>query len=250
MIYFALKWSAASIIFVISCIAGLASLRLASQYQRFLAIGSAAANGIFLGAAIFHLIPHAIHGLYSLGHFNAYAVSICLVIISLILLVFLDRSLRQDDHKSRFNAWLLTLTLSIHAFIAGLALGITENISLIIAILVAMVAHKGFEVFALVLNLYRTLQRLPIVIFILVAFALITPFGILLGCYSDYFLHADSATTVTACFNAFAAGTFIYIATAHDRRHRHAGGDSYVQYNHFLATLGTFSLMGLLAIWV
>ena len=59
------KWLTAALIALITLSAGYASLRFIQRYQHFLAIqiGDALADGIFLGAAAFHLFPQAINGL-------------------------------------------------------------------------------------------------------------------------------------------------------------------------------------------
>ncbi|WP_423062844.1 hypothetical protein [Candidiatus Paracoxiella cheracis] len=49
------KWLTAGILAVITLSAGLASLHFIRRNQQLLEIGDAFADGIFLGAAVFHL---------------------------------------------------------------------------------------------------------------------------------------------------------------------------------------------------
>ena len=252
MTYLSLKCTAAGIVLATSLIAGLASLRIATQYQRFLAVGDAFANGIFLGIAIFHLFPHAVHGLSNSSTWLSYGVVSGLMLMSFFILLLLDQLVNRNRfQRNQFsNAALLSMALAVHALIAGLAVGIAESVTLITALLIAIITHKAFEMFALSVSLMRYLRRISMVTLIVLLFALVTPAGILLGAYTDNFYSLATGNIITACFNAVAAGTFIYVGTAHSRQHQHPTGDSFVKYNHFLAMITGLALMGLLAIWL
>lgn len=251
------KWIAAGFIFAISLIAGFASLRFATKYQKQLQLGDAAANGIFVGAAIFHLFPSAIAQFHQLNitteFLSAYFYVLLIIGVSFLFLVGIDfifNKIRPVENKI-INAWLLTITLSIHAFIGGMALGISETVTIASVIFIAILVHKGFEMFAFVVILYRQLHTYRHVLLIFLIFTLITPLGIWLGIISDTYFQANIDNILTACFNAFAAGTFLYIGLI-DRHHQHyhPALDSYHQYSRVLAAIAGVVMMAILSIWI
>ncbi len=246
------KWLAAIIILLVSLVAGLGSLRLVNKYRSFLRIGDAAADGIFIGAAVFHLLPNAVHQFNTLDVSSSFIIAALLLIISFIIFILLHHVLHRFRGDSRsLHVWILTIILSIHAMIAGLTLGISETLTIISVIFVAIAAHKGFETFALMMSLHRNLIALSQVILILILFSLVTPIGIMLGSMSSHFLQTNTNILLTACFSAIAAGTFLYIGTIHTRhQHYPVSENSYQRYSQFLATVAGIVLMAIVAIWV
>jgi len=248
------KWIAAAVIFATSLTAGLISLHVINKRKRlFLLFGNAVANGVFLGAAFFHLLPDAVGGFKNLGISFVYPITLGLIICSFTLLVLIERSFRKHSPHmtSVLHAWLLTATLSVHAIIAGMALGIAASIDIVSVVFVAIIAHKGFETFALVMNLSRQLRRTISVVILLLLFSCITPLGIGIGSLGDYLLSPHTDSLLTAILSAFASGTFIYIGSAHvhvdEERERL---DSHQKYAHVLAMLAGAAVMAVLAIWV
>jgi len=218
------KGLAATIILFISLSTGFASIGFANRYQRQLEIGDAIANGIFIGAAVFHLLPNAISLFRYMGFHFVYTKSIALLVFSFITLWLIEQILlrRKERIRRQTDVWLLTITLSIHALIAGAALGISETFSIVSIIFIAIIAHKGFETFAFAVNLHRQLKKGLQISLMLIGFSLITPIGIGLGLIGDVFLHTRLDNILTGCFNAFAAGSFLYIGTLHSHHlHEH-----------------------------
>ena len=247
------KWLAAIIILSISLLTGLASIVFASRYQKQLEIGDAVANGIFIGAALFHLFPSAIDDFRHIGLYFVYTETIALIVFSFIILWLIEQVLlRKKETLSRqSNIWLLTITLSIHALIAGFALGLSETLSIVSVLFVAIIAHKGFETFAFVINLYRQLEKKTQVGLMLIIFSCITPIGIIFGIISDALLYTSIDNLLTACFSAFAAGTFLYIGTVHSHHLHHTHEkDSYHQYIKVVATLIGIVAMMIVGIWI
>lgn len=247
------KWLAAFIILALSLTTGIASLRFAVKFQRQLQIGDAAANGIFIGAAIFHLFPAAIEGFHNVNVSPAYLITLFLIILIIAILFIIDHiTYKLSQHKNvLISVWLLTLTLSVHALIAGISLGISETFAIVSIIFFAILAHKGFEMFAFVINLHRRLQNYYQVMLLFFLFSFITPLGIWIGTLSDNIFRENTDNLLTACFNAIAAGTFLYIGII-DRHHTHYRPvlDSYQQYTRVLATLIGILVMSIVAIWV
>ncbi len=247
------KWLAAILILSVSLLTGFASIAFAARYKKQLEIGDAVANGIFIGAALFHLFPSAVDGFRQLGLYFVYTETIALIIFSFIILWLIEQALlKQKENLSRqTNVWLLTITLSIHALIAGFALGLSTTISIVSILFVAIIAHKGFETFAFVINLYRQLGKKTQVGLVLILFSCITPIGILFGILCDTLLYTPIDNLLTSCFSAFAAGTFLYIGTVHSHHlhHTHAK-DSYHQYVKVVATIIGVVAMMVVGIWI
>lgn len=247
------KWTATLTILVISIVAGFASLRFITKYHRLLLVGDAAANGIFIGASLFHLIPEARNAFANLGMKHAFSTSLALAVSSFLLLLAIDRIAYQfQRHNEKvLGAWLITITLTIHALTTGIALGISESAALISIIFIAVIAHKGFEIFAFVVQLHRRLEKHLRVLTIFLLFSLVTPIGILLGIWSDSVTKISTGNLLTAYFNAFAAGTFFYIGTAH-RHHKqyHHETDSHHRYNEVVALIFGVIGMGIVGIFI
>jgi len=250
MTLFELKWLAAVIIFTITLLSGLLSISLSHRFRKQLEIGDAIANGIFIGAALFHLLPGAIKNFQHIGSHFAYTHTFLLLIISYLIFwliekVFLhkEKTLKQSAHVT-----VMVITLSIHAAIAGITLGSSKLLPLVSILFIAIVAHKGFETFAFVINIYRRIGRNWILISLLFLFSLITPLGIFVGMLSTTILPASLNNLPTAYFSAIAAGTFLYIGTAHSYHLKNQ--DSYQQYTRLIATLIGILLMAIVGIWV
>ncbi len=251
MTLFELKWLAAVIIFTMTLLSGLLSISLSYRFRKQLEIGDAIANGIFIGAALFHLLPKAVESFQRIGSHFSYTHTFLLLIISYLIFwliekVFLhhkEKTLKQSAHVT-----VMVITLSIHAAIAGITLGSSELFSLVSILFIAIVAHKGFETFAFVINIYRRIGRNWILIILLFIFSLITPLGIFVGMLSNTILPSSLNNLPTAYFSAIAAGTFLYIGTAHSYHLKNQ--DSYQQYIRFIATLTGILLMAIVGIWV
>lgn len=250
------KWLTATIVAITTLLAGFASLHFIRRYQRILEVGDALADGIFLGAAIFHLFPNALRSL--IPHFGvlmAYVAALVLVGCGFLLLYFLECFLiqREKDTASSIHAsaWMLASMLAVHAFIAGAALGISNNVADVSIILIAILAHKGFESFALAVGLHRSWRDSFKTKIILFCFAFVTPLGIVLASLVESFFYAQTADLITSFFSSFAAGTFLYIGTLHvGHDHFHAQMDARSRYSKVLATIFGIVIMGVIAIWV
>lgn len=247
-----LKWLAALIILITSLSAGQVSLQIANRYKRLLSLCEAAANGIFIGAALFHLFPEAAFAFSSCKHCYPYLHTLVISLGAFIALVYLERWTTSNHNRFRqlSTAWSMLLLLSIHAFIAGLALGISNSVTVVSTVFLAIMAHKAFEIFALVMNLHRRVNARYSTQLLFVIFSFVTPLGILLGCSGDTLFTLTADSTATAYFNAIAAGTFFYIATIHAQHQHHPLNDSHHKYTQALAMIVGTVAMGVLAIWI
>lgn len=245
------KWIAAFIVFSITLLAGLLSAGFARRFQKQLEIGDAIANGIFIGAAIFHLLPDAITGFEALSISVVYLRTALLLVSSYCIFWLIEKILvrKQAVSRHQVHVGILVVILSIHAFIAGLTLGISDTFSLVSILFAAIIAHKGFETFAFIINIYRRVKNRFHLFLLLLIFSVITPAGIILGLLSNFLLESHVDDLLTACFSAIAAGTFLYIGTTHSH-HVHQHEDSHHQYSRIIATIVGVVLMAILGIWI
>ena len=262
MSLFVYKWLIATIIALVTLCAGTASLFFIDRYQGLLAMGDAFADGIFLGAAIFHLFPDAVQSFPAKMSLSPYFLAMFMVIIGFFLLFFLERTIIDrekdsyilaDEYICKASPWMLVGILSVHAFIAGVALGLSNTIRTASIILIAIVTHKGFESFALMARLYRK-PRLDIrkleryVRSILWAFTFVTPFGIIFAAFVKSFLHTQVADIAMRLFSAFVAGSFLYIGTLHGRHNHFHPPHNLTETNYYKKT--AFTLTGVLAMGI
>lgn len=247
-----LKWLILAIIFTVSVASGFTTLHIANRYRKLIAMGEALANGIFVGAAIFHLIPDAKSVFAKCHNCSPLLITLGLALASFVILMLLEQlvthKISNYRHISKIGP--LLLTLSIHAFITGLALGISASYVVVISLLIAILAHKAFEMFALVINLHRQLEHKHQVRLLFFIFSFITPLGILFGASGDTLLPLAANSMLIAYFNAICAGTFLYIATVHAQNRHHPHSDGYQKYEQILATIVGIIAMGILAVWI
>ncbi len=183
-----------------------------STKTRFLA--EALASGIFIGAALFHILPDAQKG-FSQLQVN-YGVAILLCVIGFIMLVLIERTsitLNNTTHHSKITGMLLAITLSIHSLIEGAALGINMTISGAFVIFIAIIVHKSLACFALIMSLRRANFSKKRVMGMLLLFSLMTPAGIFLASFIGNALEHDASIMAEAVLNAITAGSFVYIGT-------------------------------------
>ena len=248
------KCIAALSIFCISLIAGWLPIRARTKENaevdfRF---GEAVTSGVFLGAALFHMLPDAQAGLQeSLGNFD-YPAALLICALGFISLLFFEKVLfskKPFKQLSQMNLvpYTLTLVLSIHALIAGAAVGINTTLGATLIIFIAVMAHKGFESFALVIALNRSTLTTKQIILIFIAFCCVTPLGIFLGSYLTTLLYTQTGILSEAIFNAIAAGTFLYIATLHNMQFTKKQS---INISEFIGLLFGVSAMAIVALWL
>ena len=207
-----LKFTIAFMLFVVACTAGMLATRLTKIEPDFFAHANSFARGIFLGAGFIHLLPDAVS---SLSRPTNYPILYALCAFTIIILLFIEQgAARYLKHQNKHTTWLpylLMILLSFHSLIAGAALGLENNYAHLLILFVAIIAHKGAAAFALGLNMnahhvsLKNRQRLMLL------FACMTPFGLLIG--QELIQHTTHHTILIPFFDAITAGTFIYIAT-------------------------------------
>eukprot|EP01064_Diplonema_japonicum_P039469 TRINITY_DN9903_c1_g1_i1.p1 TRINITY_DN9903_c1_g1~~TRINITY_DN9903_c1_g1_i1.p1 ORF type:complete len:307 (+),score=33.43 TRINITY_DN9903_c1_g1_i1:85-1005(+) len=107
----------------------------------------------------------------------------------------------------------LTAVLSVHSVVSGMALGIQTEWGKALLVFLAIISHKWVEAFSLGTNIVKSTGADTVVLRrLLTAFAISSPFGILIGWFLEASLKGPTASTVTAYLDAAASGTFLYIA--------------------------------------
>jgi zinc transporter 1/2/3 len=141
----------------------------------------------------------------------------------------------------------LTLILSLHSIIAGIVLGLEEAAAAALAILIAMLAHKFFEAFALGISMKEAGFSSQYLTRLVIFYSLMTPIGIVLGRSFGSALEGDTSLWVQAIFTSLAAVTFFYVAVVEIIDEAFEKGGQYRQQFAFMS-LG-FALMAVLGIW-
>lgn len=218
-------------------------------HHRALELGDAFSSGIFLGAALFHMLPDATQGFFDvLGNIH-YPLAELFCAFGFLLLLFLERlPEKEDKHKALRLPYFIAIIIIIHSLIEGLALGVNNTIATATIIFLAIIAHKCSESFALAITLNRMQLSFKHVLALIIVFCLTTPLGIAAGTTLNLFLQLKTGMLLTAGFNAFAAGTFLYMSTLHHINHHHKLQDG-EGLSEFFALLIGLCVMAGLAIW-
>ena len=198
------------------------AVRAYPKHRPFLELADAFASGIFLGAALFHMLPEARHDLLLSVGAHDYPLAELLCAGGFLLLLLLER-IANIHHAAKQSTqiipYMFALILIIHALIEGAAVGVNTTFAGAFVIFIAIVAHKSSESFALAVILNQHNLRLARIITIIIVFSLMTPLGIILGTQLTSTLPEKSSLLLTGSFNAFAAGTFLYMSTLHHMNH-------------------------------
>ncbi len=248
------KFIAAFLIFLVSLTTVIYPLKKLKNQHRVdhaesFELGEAFASGIFLGAAFFHLLPEAVRTFHELYNTITYPVPELMCVIGFLLLLFLERlSLTDRFHSKNTIPYVLAIILVIHSLTEGAALGIGDTSSETIMLFIAIIAHKSSDSFALCMVLMRYRFTLKYIVIIISLFALMTPIGIGIGTIIESLAMTTHNQLIQALFNAFAAGTFIYISTLHHLRFHQRIEETQSLVEFSFLTLG-LSMMAVIAMW-
>lgn len=206
------------------------------------------ACGVFLGAGLLHMLNDSAQGFYRLSY--DYPVAFLLAGATFLFLLLLEHIGREiAEHQgvaSGAFALLATIMLSIHSFLMGAALGLSEVYSVAIVMLMAILAHKWAASFALSVQINKShfSQRMNWLLFCV--FALMTPVGIALGAAASSAL--SQCPLIEPVFNALAAGTFLYLGTLHGLEKATLIKQCCDLQRFYFVILG-FVIMAVVAIW-
>lgn len=246
------KIIASVLIFIVALFAGILSFRSRHFHPDSLHLTDSITNGIFLGVAIFHMLPDAQEGFASLGFTHyPYALMLCFAgFIFLQIIKFITLSFNRSANDSKLNGAMIMIILCIHSIIEGATLGINTTVGAAFVIFIAIIAHKSCDSFALATTLkrYNLLSRYHNNIIIL--YALMTPFGIVIASTIMGLLSNNTGILTESSLNALAAGTFIYIGALDAIMQQFTVKNLKQNMIDFGALVLGMGLMGLLAIWI
>lgn len=179
-------------------------------------IGETLATGVFLGAALLHMLPDANKLFVEQGYLYPYA----FIITGAVFLFFLwfehlGKELYHHHHDTNHPAFaiLAWAMLSIHSLMLGTALGLNHSNSMVIMLFLAIITHKWAESFAIAMQLNKSsLSRTHSIMFFL-SFSMMTPVGIFIGWYFGRGIETHSV--FDPILIAASAGTFLYLGTLH-----------------------------------
>jgi len=247
------KASAALLIFLVSIATAFYPLKKKNilKHPESAELGEAFASGIFLGVAFFHMLPESIRLFGRIYANMSYPISEGICLGGFLLMLFLERLSTLSSARSGKDSvpYILSIILVIHALIEGAALGIGETVPETAILLIAILAHKGSESFALCVTMLKHALPLKRIFLLTSLFALMSPLGIGLGMMMTEITYADHAMFLTATFDAFAAGTFIYMSSLHHIRFHHHAKETQGMWELGCLVLGVI-VMAMIAVWV
>lgn len=281
MILITFKLIAVVSIFLLTLCAGLIPLRFAIKRNQLFHLGDAFASGIFLSAALIHLLPDAEVVFHKIYGSDSYPLAELYCIITFVFLLVIEHGAaiyskyRKSNHshnhdaqyspadsnnlalqqdmteqcgcgKNIFTPILLLLVLSIHSFVEGAAIGISPDFASALIIFIAVIVHKGSESLALASNLYRYALQLKHIGRLIILFSFMTPLGILLASLVNDTISGNTGLMLEAIFNAIAAGTFLYLGTVHIMKCE----KSFENFNEIFALILGVILMSTVALWI
>jgi len=178
-------------------------------------LGETLATGVFLGAALLHMLPESNTMFINLGYHYPFAY----IITGIIFLVFLwfehlgKELYHHHDANHPAFAILAWLMLSIHSLVLATALGFSNEYPVVIMLFLAIITHKWAESFAIAVQLNKSsLSPRKSMAFFLI-FALMTPLGIFIGWYFEHGVETNSL--FDPILVSASAGTFLYLGTLH-----------------------------------
>ncbi|WP_367606198.1 ZIP family metal transporter [Legionella sp. W05-934-2] len=214
-----------------------------------LPVGESLATGVFLGAALMHMLPEAHQLFQNLGYHFPFSYSLVgIVFLGFLWLEHLGKELYEHrDTSDVAFAILAMVMMSVHSIISGTALGITQHNSVIIILFLAIIAHKWAESFAISIQLNKSNMSLRNGQLLFMIFSFMTPLGILIGGLSGQQDHNDSL--FDAVIMSISAGTFLYLGTLHGLE-RCVMVQRCCNLRDFSFVIIGFLMMGLAAIYV
>lgn len=246
------KITCAVALFLAAIIAGLIPLLVGDRHPRALCLFEAFAAGVFLGAALFHMLPAAQLS-FKAENLASYPFAILFCVIGFIFLLLVERVVNAHAdrmHAHRLTALLLLIMLSLHSLIEGAALGINSVFNNALVIFIAIMAHKSTAAFALGVTIVRGYSSRLRSTLMLIGFSIMSPVGVVLAAVVGGLLQSGTGSLAEAVFNAFAAGSFLYIGTLNVIDSHFHPKPLVHRFADLLALILGIGSMGVVAIWV
>ncbi len=225
--------------------------RALPKHNRPLELTDAFASGIFLGTALFHMLPDAIKDFAVTPTMSSYPMAELFCAIGFLLLLFMERLshyFASEKNHDNTLSYMLAIILIVHSLIEGTVLGVNPTFATAFVIFIAIIAHKGSESFALAVVLNRSQLPLSRIINLIILFSLMTPLGVVGGAVLTTSFKFKYTELFTASFNAFAAGTFLYMSTLHHINHHQRQHEKEGLLEFGALVIGLI-IMGTLSLW-
>ena len=252
-----IKIGAAVAIFLAGIIGGLVAVRLtrSETAAAMTALANTLAGGVFLGAALMHMLPDAREKFESLAMAAGYPLFTFGAAAGFLFVLMLDKVAvpagprvgAELAGRASIYPYVLMLTLSIHSVITGIALGLEDHPVSAAAIILAVLAHKLTAAMALAISFEREGAPKRRARNLLWMFYLMTPLGVVLGTWWSTLLEGAEEALLEGIFDSLAAGTFLYIAIVDILAEEFAAGQR--RWPLFITTTSGFAIMALVAVW-
>lgn len=188
--------------------------RIRDDQHLDLPIGETLATGVFLGAALLHMLPDANTLFQSMGYTYPFAFIIAGgVFLFFLWFEHLGKELYHHNTNHPAFAILAWAMLSVHSIMLGAALGLASHNSVVIMLFLAIITHKWAESFAIAVQLNKSAMSTNTNMVFFLLFSLMTPLGIYLGWYFGQGIETHSIFDPVLI--AASAGTFLYLGTLH-----------------------------------
>ena len=120
---------------------------------------------------------------------------------------------KNEDHyftpTSTMTPYILLIALSLHGLFEGTALGVMKTMRNTIFLLLAILAHKWAESFALGISFYKSGTEKGNFIKMIILFSLFTPFGIIIG-----LIFSGNGLLIQGILLSISGGTFLYVSAS------------------------------------
>lgn len=208
-----LKIAAILVVFVAGMLGGqMAHLhRPEKPRSRLFYLSESLIAGIFFGVGLLHMLHSAITHISDFSPLIDYPLAVLLCALGFFVLLFLERAARSFSNYDRVFAMLLIL-MSLHALLAGIALGIESQLAVAGILFFAILIHKLSAGYILGIDLRQTTRKRASVHLSLVLFALMSPIGIAVGLMLFRTYRGTHGLLLEGVFDALVAGTFLYLA--------------------------------------
>ncbi len=243
------KWIASLSIFASALLAGWHPLRERMQLNReAFPLSKAFASGIFLGAALIHMLNDATLSFNQLSiHYPLASLLAGSTFLFLLWLEHLGREFEHhEDYASPSVVKIATFMLCFHALFEGAALGVNPELATSVVLFAAIMAHKWAASFALAAHLSISTISRKHQKMLFGLFCVMTPIAIVVADVSTN--HSSMPWFEPTC-TALAAGTFLYIGTLHGLRNA-VMIERCCDLRQFLFVICGFATMALLGAWV
>ncbi|XP_066294274.1 zinc transporter ZIP3-like [Branchiostoma lanceolatum] len=117
---------------------------------------------------------------------------------------------KPDGDSFSIRPYALLLGLSVHSVFEGLAIGLQDNVTLVLKIFAGIEIHECLVAFALGVNLVKHGMATKTIIKVAILFSSMIPLGIVIG-MGVQSIKSFGGEVLGAVLQGFAGGTFLYV---------------------------------------